>query len=346
MALPKIFLDKRGTVNGRDSHINLSNFINLNAHIVAVITAQLSTLYSFENGLTLSGNTVNLGGVLNQDTTIDGNVNAYAFNFDNLSEFNVIAEGVVLQGSSSINLQTPDVIALTATAGQVLTLVDGATGECEWQDIPPVTVEVNNGLNIDGGVVQLGGSLVEDTEILGAGFNFALTGIVNLGLDSTFLVSTSEEVDIEAYSIMSIHTGGTLTLEGSTDVILRTPDYGTSEVDYILRTNTASTGSAEWKANNVFPITTTAVNISLNTTHHTVLVTTGGGNINISLPDAALNDGLTYIVKQIGTGTTTIASAAQDIYSTAQVASVGTTTSGETLTLQAHAATNLWYLLK
>ena len=54
--LQKIYLDKRGTVNGRDSVLNLQNFVNLNAHILAVVGASSVTTVVVENTLFVMNN--------------------------------------------------------------------------------------------------------------------------------------------------------------------------------------------------------------------------------------------------------------------------------------------------
>jgi len=343
MALPVWYVDGR-TVRTKaemtrgitNPFLNIADLRNLNDIIYQVIyntlpntpTGPLSVYNGVTGVVTSTTYDITLGGSLTQDTTIDGDSNAHVFNFDNLSEFNVVAEGVVLQGSSSINLQTPDIIALTATAGQVLTLIDDATGECEWQDIPSATIEVDNGLHLHTGVAHLGGTLIENTNVNG-----------DTLYDMLF-------EDINRFEVIS----DVCSLYAASNMFFQTPEVANSTAleNYILRLTDAGTGEVEFKANNIFPITATAGNINLDLTHHTVLVTTGGGNINVNLPDAALYNGLTYVIKQIGTGTTTIASVAQDIYSTSQVSSVGTTTSGETITLQAYAdgLNSLWYVLK
>lgn len=85
--MEKYFLDKRILVNGRKSHIYLDNFIDLSEYIQDVIAAYPP--YTFQNGLTESPTfTVELGGTLLHDTTIDG-ANLYDFKIDNIDEFRV-----------------------------------------------------------------------------------------------------------------------------------------------------------------------------------------------------------------------------------------------------------------
>ena len=73
MAFKKYYLDKRATVNGRVSQINMDNMLDLSDYIARVVTGSTSSSFPlvFQNGLTKDafGN-IELGGTLAKDTAI------------------------------------------------------------------------------------------------------------------------------------------------------------------------------------------------------------------------------------------------------------------------------------
>jgi hypothetical protein len=170
--LPRSIIKTEITRADRERGTIANYGIDLYKFVQMVIDDHTSLPVTANNGLTATVTptltTIRLGGLLTQDTTIDGDGETFGMGFQALSYFAVectddlklettgvastidiispgtvsidavdielIGEGTVVRGTSGIFMQTPDQIALTATAGQVLTLVDSANGECEWQD--------------------------------------------------------------------------------------------------------------------------------------------------------------------------------------------------------------------
>jgi len=115
-------------------------------HWITLLTNYLSNA---NNGLSLSGLIVQLGGVLIKNTTINGGGLTYSLTLEELE--NLIANGTFLDfdfsdsiqlssdtirfvATNSLDLATPAVIATTATVGQVLKLTNATTGKAEWAD--------------------------------------------------------------------------------------------------------------------------------------------------------------------------------------------------------------------
>jgi hypothetical protein len=314
------------------------------------MAAQPSTAYTFENGLTLTGSIATFGGALNQDTVLDGDNDTYSLAFRDLSVFTAIATEINLVAGTALNIVTPNVSNSSASAGSLLQLINATSGESEFTPYSfPLTSGaqydllrldgadtlqwvsfsslVNNGLNVDAGVIQLGGDLVEDTVVSGDANTFSLS----------------------FYFLNEFNINSVITTLASDELVVSIPSTASTEVGWVLAESVASGGNAVWHANNVFPIETLLVNTQLDDTNGTLIVEPAAGNINISLPDATLNHGLTYTIKQVGTGTVAIASSAQDIYDTAQVPSKTLSVSGETVRIQAHATADggngLWYII-
>lgn len=97
-----IYLDKRSTVNGKVSHINMSNFLNLTDYITTLVNSTISA----ENGLTDTAGVITLGGALTSATTITG---AFALNLEN-SILNVDQNGngevIISNDNTKVNLST------------------------------------------------------------------------------------------------------------------------------------------------------------------------------------------------------------------------------------------------
>jgi hypothetical protein len=73
MAARRYFLEKRVMVNGKSSHINLDNYLDLREYIalVALGSTSSATPLTFQNGLTKDAfNIATLGGTLTASTTI------------------------------------------------------------------------------------------------------------------------------------------------------------------------------------------------------------------------------------------------------------------------------------
>jgi hypothetical protein len=99
-----------------------------------------------DNGLSISpASNVQLGGVLSQDTTIDGNGGVYDFTIQDLKSFSIGGGGagsigdianttLRLIGSDELQIKTPLVNSNLATNGYVLALQDATTGRVEYVD--------------------------------------------------------------------------------------------------------------------------------------------------------------------------------------------------------------------
>jgi hypothetical protein len=106
------------------------------------------TVTDADNGLTLTGTIVELGGTLTKATTIDGG--GYAFSLNNIDTFGstgdflsflyndridlVSNDSIKIEGAASFQVRTPNVVAATATVNQVLTLTN-VSGAVEFQDV-------------------------------------------------------------------------------------------------------------------------------------------------------------------------------------------------------------------
>jgi hypothetical protein len=402
--------------------LNIADLVELNDLVYQILyntqpntqTGPLNVYNGITGVVTPTNYDIYFGGSLTQNTTISGVTNTYSLTFDQMLDLEFIAQGVAIQGSVGIYIQTPDQIALTATNGQVLTLMDSTTGEAEWQDASSL-IPVNNALNYDLGTLQWGGELVEDTIVLGMENLYDVTfqqiddfiitsdtylletlqditihaanavrieGDVNmdiitpeLALTTTNIVSNSSgSVDITAAGDLNLYgdagmdivsTSGDIgisaptstviidspqtSIEGTSMMMIKTPNYGTAtERNSALTLTDLSVGACEYLPINHFPINSFAVNTSVNNTVRTVLADAAGagGTITINLPQASVNPYMEVKVKLISAGTLTVTSTgsgATPIFTNALVANVSTAVVGTTYTLQAF--NGIWYVL-
>jgi len=192
-------------------------------------------------------------------------------------------------------------------------------------------------LNLDAGNVQLGGVLSEVTNIDANAFDFSL-----YSADEIFIEGSNVRVNGTTNLIDGLNVtlnGQTMcTIQADTVLQVQSPGYATA-LNRIsaLHMIDNSTGEAEFKALNFFPITTVAVAgvYHVSGEDSTILVdpTTAGGVILIDLP-AATGVGMLVRVKQITAGAVTIASLSGDLWTTTNVASIPGV-HGTTYTLQA-----------
>lgn len=109
----KIVIDGRITVTGKRGHTNMGNPLDLSDVIDDIITTNPSTSgnpYTFENGLYATttpgvGTNVKLGGLLVEDTKIDGDSN-YSMEFEKLKSFNVNCEDSYIESNGSTLLSS------------------------------------------------------------------------------------------------------------------------------------------------------------------------------------------------------------------------------------------------
>lgn len=89
-----------------------------------------------DNGLTKTGNNIQLGGNLTKLTTIDGQSNLFFLNNTKGIQLGVSSEGLetkIVLDNNQLDLYTPKIDLGTAIVGQVLTLKDATTGGAEWE---------------------------------------------------------------------------------------------------------------------------------------------------------------------------------------------------------------------
>jgi len=89
-----------------------------------------------DNGLTKTGDNVQLGGNLTKSTTIDGQNNLFFLNNTKGIQLGVSNEGLqtkIVLDNNQLDLYTPKIDLGTAIVGQVLTLKDATTGGAEWE---------------------------------------------------------------------------------------------------------------------------------------------------------------------------------------------------------------------
>lgn len=113
------------------------------------------------NGLQAISTNIGLGGLLTQDTVIDGDA-SYSLDIQNITGGGISSTGgaelyvtptssYIAYGSSSVlintngvNVETPNISSLSASVGQVLTLQDSATGEVEYEWVDAADVVYDN----------------------------------------------------------------------------------------------------------------------------------------------------------------------------------------------------------
>ena len=114
----------------------------------------LPVVNTFDSGISEVGGNVRLGGGLQQNTTIDiaNGATIYQYKISDTTglldlfetdgnstilrganDTQVSAPLTILEGTSEVRVRTPAIIGATATVGQVLVLVDAASGEIEFQ---------------------------------------------------------------------------------------------------------------------------------------------------------------------------------------------------------------------
>ena len=298
----------------------------------AIQTFPTINTYTVDNGLTESPvNNFQLGGTL-QDTIITGaNFN---FTYTGLKRFlvdvgdfvNIVAtDGTdtctidVSTGSatpyielnvknSTINhliavddtqilIRTPGVDTASVSNGDVLTLIDATSGEVEFQTPTGATYTVDNGLTESpANNFQLGGTLIQDTNIDGAGntwqlnftdlysstntarysYSFATSHAANntlLSLDSNSNVSRFSHEDAGSGDISAIELIGT-------ELRVQTPAYATATIGDVLTLLDNTTGEAEWQTipGTALGFQDVLINDSTLTQNNTVL----GANFNFT----------------------------------------------------------------
>ena len=103
---------------------------------ISGLSSVYQPIFTTQNGLTYGGGYLKLGGQLTQNTTIDGKEGLYSLSLIEMSQLTLQASD--LTDSTEINLTTTQMQIKTplyssASAGDVLTILDPTTGEAEWQ---------------------------------------------------------------------------------------------------------------------------------------------------------------------------------------------------------------------
>ena len=100
------------------------------------ITVAAGSNITADNGLTKTGDNVQLGGNLTRNTTINGQTNTFFLNNTKGIQLGVSHEGLrtgITLDNNQLDLYTPKIDLGTAIVGQVLTLKDATTGGAEWE---------------------------------------------------------------------------------------------------------------------------------------------------------------------------------------------------------------------
>jgi hypothetical protein len=177
--------------------------------------------------------------------------------------------------SVGVHIVTPDVQASTATVGQVLTLQNAVTGEVEFQDGGGIYT-VDNGLTENPtGNFQLGGSLLQDTNIDGGGSGTWKLDFTNLysstntarylyqfetsHAGNTAILTLNSEDSKSTFSQVEATSGkeSAIQLLG-TELRVQTPGYTAATNGDVLTLLDNTTGAAEWQT----PTTTTGDSLS------------------------------------------------------------------------------------
>lgn len=210
-----------------------------------------------DNGLSITGNIVELGGTLTKSTFIDGG--NFDFDFFNAGSFDVfsnstmqfnatgnlfIASGtaqVDLNGASvdvksgalyadntktelsaanatrELRIKTPNVITGSAVNNQFLQLVNSVTGEVEFATSTGGST-ASNGLTDVGGDIQLGGTLTQTTTVDTDTFNLFLSKV------DTAIATVTSQVLVDASPVVS---------SAATRVGMETADSASSALGFI-----------------------------------------------------------------------------------------------------------------
>jgi hypothetical protein len=205
------------------------------------------TVTDADNGLTLTGTIVELGGTLTKATTIDGG--GYAFSLNNIDTFGstgdflsflyndridlVSNDSIKIEGAASFQVRTPNVVAATATVNQVLTLTN-VSGAVEFQDVSLVgsdSIYTTDG-DISGNRIlnNLGFSITFQN-----GSDHIITGYNNI-----YHYATSQQ-QLTADQLLLSVTAGTGKIR------IATPDVngGSVSVGYVLTLSNID-GECEW----------------------------------------------------------------------------------------------------
>lgn len=209
MSIKKLYLSKQAMVKGKKNGLfaKEESAIDLYDYIAQVVNGGgSSAIITATNGLDISpANNVVLGGLLTNDTVVDGGGTFKLF-LSNISTLEGDAvnlylrgENTELSGTNVLFVKTPNVNGNTAVVGNILMLTDAATGECEWQPLTPnytkgTITQITNATQ-DVTVNQPSGMITTFNETLAA------NGAISFTVNNTFsLVASQIHVNVNSYS--------------------------------------------------------------------------------------------------------------------------------------------------
>lgn len=311
--MPDIFIDKRILVTGKKSVLYLDNPFNLTGYITdllylfGVTCAQngtnIQTTLHPTTGVQL--NCVELGGSLLHDTIVSGDSRTYCMKFADLSSFLVAANdgainidgSLTLNSTGTLEIETPTELQIKTpfivgaggppNIGDVLTLLNTSTGECEWQANAAIPPQVRNGLSIDGGFVELGGDLIKNTVV--DGFDGGFYRSMSFLNSETFQVQGGDFITLSCNDNISLTNANAINITCSTsgyvdisansagELRLRTPNVNnaTSTIGQVLTLQAGTAGLAEWAD---FPSGLTDNIYTVDGTLQSNRLVTGGGS--------------------------------------------------------------------
>jgi mannitol/fructose-specific phosphotransferase system IIA component len=233
--------------------VNNSDLTN-KAYVDALVNAVTTESTTAGNGLTMNGTTVELGGTLSQDTTIDGgshlltitNVEELYINANNYMTIGggvnmvVSANEVKLYGDDSVNIESPDFFITDTTLQQRnFEVVDGNVRVYNLAGVGdrPIGVDStgklktlsdtygSNGITKTGNTFELGGTLTKNTTITTGSNTLTVAGSNGLryatDISSNFTnrsLVDKQYVDtlVNAVTTESTTAGNGLTMNGTT----------------------------------------------------------------------------------------------------------------------------------
>lgn len=268
---------------------------------------------TFNNGLTRTTNTVQLGGTLIQPTTIalagnaftlsgTGNITISQFNTAGIVKNNALGVlstgqvnlasssevtgvlGIANGGTNSNTIGTAGTVAYSngtsinytavGTSGQVL--ISNASAAPSWQSITNLT-PVNNGLTKSGDTIQIGGTFIKNTTLGMNGRTLTVNGAGNVTIDGTVVLAPNGTGVVQANRFVG--TGST------TNAV----DLATTEVNGVLGIANGGTNSSTiGGAGTVAFSNGTSLNYTAVGTTGQVLVSNGSGTPTWGSPTAAI----------------------------------------------------------
>jgi hypothetical protein len=245
----------------RDNGANLEVLINDGAgNLYWGSAAATGAIVTANNGLHIDpANNVKLGGLLIENTTINGNGNTYKMDFINgdsftVNNFNsalinsgltstVQAPTTTVTGTSALHLGTPAVAG--SNKDWILMSKAASTGECEWIDpLAASTVPLLANIYSADGTLSANRFVNGNSSLYSLQFEELLT----FRIDSTpsLFVNVSDEIDLIAANNISL-SSNEIELKGSTLMNIEAPNFAATQPGWVLKAQAAGTGSADWE---------------------------------------------------------------------------------------------------